>query len=115
MEGCRELVAIDGSPKKVSGRVAACDGAVVQRDYDKEEEPWYGIYGAMLAEMDVQRTITRVEPWAFTTALTGLTGPSTIHADGMCITGEGENHVLGQSKKQCGFMDVMLGVTGGVC
>ena len=29
---------------------AACGWAVVQLDHDKEEEPWYAIYGTMLAE-----------------------------------------------------------------
>ena len=32
-------MAIDGSPKGVSGRDASCGWAVEQLDYDKEEEP----------------------------------------------------------------------------
>ena len=39
----------------------------------------------MLAEFEVQRTIKRTEPWAFTMALAGLIGPSTIHTDTMGI------------------------------
>ena len=38
-----------------------CGSAVVQLDYDKEEEPWYAIYGSMLAELEGQRTIRRVK------------------------------------------------------
>ena len=39
---------------------------VVQLDYDKEEEQCYTIYGTMLAETEVQRTIQRAELQSFT-------------------------------------------------
>ena len=56
----------DGSVKRVSGRDAACGWAVVQIDYDKVEEPRCAIYGTMLAELELQRTINRRELWGFT-------------------------------------------------
>ena len=30
---------------------------MVQQDSDKEEEPWYAIYGTLLADLELQRTI----------------------------------------------------------
>ena len=50
---------VDGSLKGVSGRDAVCGWAVVQLDYDEEEEPWYAIYGPMVVELDVQGSIRR--------------------------------------------------------
>ena len=50
--------------------------AVVQLDYDKEEESWYAIEGPILAELDVQRTIKRGELRAFTVASAG-----TVHTN----------------------------------
>ena len=81
IEGFREHMAIDDSLLAVSGTDAACGWAVVQLDCVKVEEPRYAIYGRMLAELAVQRTVNMAHPWAFTTALAGLTGSSTIHTD----------------------------------
>ena len=58
---------------------------MVQLDYDKEDEPRSSMYGTMLAELEVQRMIRRAELWAFTMALAGLVGPSTVHTDSMGI------------------------------
>ena len=79
MEGFRSHVAICGSVKGVSGKDAACGWAVVQLDCDTEEEPWLAIYGSILAELEVQRTIKSAEIWAFTMALAEPVGTSTIH------------------------------------
>ena len=81
VQGFRNPIAIDGSLNRVSRRDAACGWAVVQLDHDKEEEPWYDMCGTMLDELEVQRTIKRTVLWAFTRALSGLLGPSTIHTD----------------------------------
>ena len=78
-------MAIDGSWKGVSGKDAACGWAVVRLDYDKEEEPWYATSGTMLAELEVQRTIKRAEPRAFTAALAELVGSSTARIDTMGV------------------------------
>ena len=51
IEGFREHVAIGRSLKGISSTDAACGWAVVQLDYDKEEETWYAIYGTMLARL----------------------------------------------------------------
>ena len=50
-----------------SGR--ACGWAVVQRDFDEEMGPLYGIYGSAEAEFEVQRTIKRAELTAFSCLL----------------------------------------------
>ena len=50
--------------------------AVVQLDYDKEEESWYVIDGPILAELDVERTIKRAELRASTVASAG-----TVHTN----------------------------------
>ena len=59
VEGFRGHIPIDGSLKRVSRRDAACRWAVVQLEYDKEEVPRYAIYGTVLADIEVQRTIKR--------------------------------------------------------
>ena len=61
----REPIAIDGSLKGVSGRGAACGWAFEHLDYNKEEEPWYTTPDTMLAEWEVQRTITMAELGGF--------------------------------------------------
>ena len=58
-------MAIDVSLKGVSGGDAACGWAVVQVDYDKEEEPVYAISGTMRAELEVQSTIKRGRAMGF--------------------------------------------------
>ena len=45
----------------------------------EEKQPWYAICCMMLAELEVQRTVRRAEMWAFTMALSCLTGSATIH------------------------------------
>ena len=52
VESFRNHTAIDGSLEGVSGRDAACGWAVVQLDYDKEEEPWYATYGAIIGGVE---------------------------------------------------------------
>ena len=52
-------------------------------DYVKEKEPWYALYGTMLAELDVQRTMKSAELRTVTMALASLIGPSIIHNDNM--------------------------------
>ena len=111
-------MAIDVSLKGVSGGDAACGWAVVQVDYDKEEEPVYAISGTMRAELEVQSTIKRAELWAFTMTLASLIGPSTIHTDKMgTIDGlwRGRRRMHLSEAEGCGCMDRHVGVADGVC
>ena len=45
---------------------------MVQLECDKEEEPCYGLFGTLLAELEVKRTLKRAEQWALTMALASL-------------------------------------------
>ena len=49
----------------------------MQLDCD-EAQPWYAIYGRMLAELETQRTRNIAEFFAFTMALSGLVVSITI-------------------------------------
>ena len=104
MEGFRNHMAIDGSLKGISVKDVACGWAVVQLDYDKEEEQWYATYGTRLAELYVQRTIKRAQLVAFTMALSELVGPSTVHTDNMGIMDglwRGEEGCVGPKTIRC--------------
>ena len=57
VEGFWAHLSIDGSLNGVSGRDSACEWAVVQLDYDKEEESRDATCGTMVAELEMQRTI----------------------------------------------------------
>ena len=52
---------------------------MVQSDYDEELEPLHGKYGSMEAEIEVQRTIVRVELTAFVCLLKKVIGPIKVH------------------------------------
>ena len=84
MKSFRDHIASDGSLKRVSGLDAACGWAVVQLDQDMTEEPWYAIYGTMLAMLEVQRTIKRALSWSLTMTVASLIGPSTFHTSSYC-------------------------------
>ena len=58
------------------------EGQWCKVDHDKEEEPWYAIFGTMVAALEVQRAIKRTELWALTMARAGH-GLSTIHTESM--------------------------------
>ena len=96
VEGFREHIGIDSSLKGTSGqRCSFCGQAVVDLDCDTEEEP------CNAGTLKSAKTIKRDDLWAFTTAVAGLTGRSTIHNDRRCsIGGYGgrKKDVLGQSK-----------------
>ena len=74
-------IAIDGSRRGVSVRDADCGWAVVQLDYDGEDEPWYVVYVTLLAELDVQRTIKRADVGLYR----GFVVSATIHTNTMGI------------------------------
>ena len=65
VEGFRNLVAADGSSLGVSGRWGASVWSVVQLDHDEDMEPMHGMYGILDFDLEVQRTIKRVELTAF--------------------------------------------------
>ena len=64
-EGSKGHVATDGSSLNIAGKWGACGWAVVQLDYDEEMEPLHGMYGSMVADFEVQRTIKRAALTAF--------------------------------------------------
>ena len=84
MKSFRDHIAIYGLLKRLSGLDAACGWAVVQLDQDMSEEPWYAIYGTMLAMLEVQRTIKSSLLWTLTMAVASLIGPSTFHTSSYC-------------------------------
>ena len=55
------LPPMDGSLLGVAGKWGACGWSVVQLDHDEEMGPTHGMYGALDAELDLQRTIKRAE------------------------------------------------------
>ena len=58
-----------------------CGKAVMQLDFDEEMGPLYGMYGSMVAEHEVQRTINRAELTAFLCLLRKVLGPVKVHVD----------------------------------
>ena len=64
VEGFREHIAIDGSVTRISRRDAACGWAVVQLEYDKEEEPRYAICGTCAGRNRSAKIDQKAEVWA---------------------------------------------------
>ena len=58
-------MATDGSLLDDEGMWRACGWSVVQLDFDEELGPLHGMSGSADAELEVQRTIKRVELTAF--------------------------------------------------
>ena len=54
---------------------------MAQLDYDEEMGPLHGMYGAMEAEYELQRTIKRAELTAFLCLLKKVSGPIKVHVD----------------------------------
>ena len=107
IEGFCEHIANDGSLEGVSGQDLACGWAEVQFYYEKKDEPWYAICGTMLAELQVQRSISRAELWAFTMALAGMIiQPSMLTArasfDGLWRAGR---RIYWADAERCGLME----------
>ena len=71
-------MATDGSLRWTAGKHAACGCAVVQIELDGGEEPWYGVPGNMLIELEVRRTTKRAEIWALYMALCRLSWPAEL-------------------------------------
>ena len=83
VEGYREHIAIDGSVKGVSGRECGMWlGGVAARRRQKKKS------GGMLSAARCWLNWKCAELRAFTVAVAGLFGPSTIHTDSMGIANE---------------------------
>ena len=87
----------------MSGTNAALDWSVAQLDYDEDQEPSYAIDDTMMAEVEVRRTMKRVELWAFLKALRRVDGFATDNlgvVQGLWKGGEG---CMGPKKKDRNF------------
>ena len=62
-------------------KVGACGWSVVQLNYDGSGEPLFGRYGAVQAELELQRTIKGAELTAFLCLLRRVNGSTTAHVD----------------------------------
>ena len=80
-EGFKGHVATDGSLLGKAGKWRACGWAVLQLDYDEEVGQFYGMYGSMEAELEVQRTIKGAELTASLCLLKRVIGPIRVHVD----------------------------------
>ena len=72
---CKGRIASDGSCRWNVNEYAACGFAVVQMYLDGDMTPWCGVGGFMSISLEAQRTIKRVDIWAFFVALCELCGP----------------------------------------
>ena len=79
--GLKGNVGTDGSLLGAARKWGACCSSVVQLDYDEELEFLHGVYGSMVAEFEVQRTIKRAELTAFLYLPKMVIGPITVHVD----------------------------------
>ena len=79
-EGFRDHVTADGSLLGVPCRWSACGWSVVQLDHE-EMEPMCGMCGTLDVELEVQRTIKRVELTAFLCFLMKANYPTLAHVD----------------------------------
>ena len=61
----------------MSGTNAALGWSVAQLDYNEDQEPSYAIDDTMMAEVEVRRTMKRVELWAILKALRRVDGLAT--------------------------------------
>ena len=64
-------MAVEGSSIEAAGTHAGCRWAVVQLDLDGGSQPWFTMYGKVLVELNVRRTVKRAEMWALCVALAG--------------------------------------------
>ena len=55
-------------------------------DFDEDLGPLCGMYGSMVAELEVDSTIKRAELTAFPCLLKKVIGPIKVHADNKGIT-----------------------------
>ena len=87
----------------MSGTNAAMCWSVVQSDSGEDQEPSYAIDGTTMAEVEVRRTMKRVELWAFLKALGCVDGLATDKlgvVQGLWKGGEG---CMGPKKKDRNF------------
>ena len=82
-EGVQKHVATDGWLAVGSSRqkLGACGWSVVQLDHDEEMGPMQEMYGALDAELDLQRTIKRAELSAILCLFRKTVGPTMVHVD----------------------------------
>ena len=80
-EDFQNHVTSDGSLLGVSGMWSACGWSVVQLDHDEEMGPMHGTLGTVDAELEVQRTIKRAKPTAFSCHLRKAIGPTVVNVD----------------------------------
>ena len=115
VEGFRGHVATDGSLLGKTGKWRAYGWAVVQLDYDGEMGPFYGMYGSMEAELEIQRTIKRAELTAFVCLLNRVIGTIKVLVDNKGIIDglrKGVRECIGpRAGGRCRFMDKNLGGT----
>ena len=81
---------------------------MVQLTHDDELGPMRGMYGAVDADLEVQRTIKRAELTAFLSLLRRIVGPTTAHIDNKGISvglWKGERSALARRRRTliCGF------------
>ena len=81
VDGFQNHVATDVSLMGVLGRWEARGWSVVQLDCDEEMVPMHGMYGALDAALEVQRTIKSVELAAFFCLLGKVVGLTKVHVD----------------------------------
>ena len=114
-EGFKGHVATGGSLLGRAGKWGACGWAVVQLEYDEEIGPLHGMYGSMeaeLEELEVQRTIKRVELTALHCLLKKFVGPIKVHVDREGIVDgfrKGEKECIKPRGGRCRFVDQDLG------
>ena len=74
-------VATDGSLLGMAGKWRACGWTVAELDIDEELGPLRGMCGSFDAELEVQRTIKRVELTAFPCLRKKVIGPVKVNVD----------------------------------
>ena len=55
--------------------------SVVQLDHDEDMVPMHGMYGALDPDLELQRTVKRVELTVFLGHFRRIVGPTTAHVD----------------------------------
>ena len=93
---CQQKASRATSPLRAPCWRTLASGEVVQMDYDEEMGPLHGMYGSMEAEVEVQRTIKRMELTAFLCFLKKVCGPIKVHGDN-----KGRIDGLRKGEKEC--------------
>ena len=96
VEGFQDHVATDGSSWGESGRWGASGCSVAQLDHDEELGQMHGMYGALDANLEVQRTIKRADLTDFHFVVKRTIGQDTAHVDN-----QGINDRLHRGEMRC--------------